>query len=547
MALPTLTRPAPTRGDEPVVTWVRVRRPVLPAVVVVLSGAAIACYVSVALARIGSPVGLEWMEGGISLHVQRVLSGHSVYGPPSVAFTPYLYTPLFYYVGAAFRAVLGAGLWPLRLVSLLSSLALFGAAAKLAWVETRSRWAAVAGAGLVAAFFAASGSWLDIARVDTLCLALVCWSLVTVRVSRRPLGAAAGAVIAVAAVMTKQIALLPALAVLPYLWRTNRRSLWAYGATFGVGLAVTTAVLQLTSRGWFLFYAVRVPLHHELVPGEITRFWTADMGTRLWPVAVALALGAGLRRGSSRPSRPIRVRPAAARTVDWWFIGPVAGALVLGAYASRLHSGGWDNVLLPAYIAAAIVAAVLLPRLQSTVELHPAVPGLRMAAALPVATLFAVLAYNPLTRVPAPSASTTTAALVQQLRGLSGPVYLPGDPALLAAAGLPTTAQTAAVEDVLRADVGSTAHDLRAELDGLVRQRYFRALVVESERDLTVLPPDVCRYYAPVGTVPGWRNLLPVTGTSTAPKTLWMARPAPLPSTPPHCSSGPRSLPAASG
>ena len=552
-AAPARERPAPSRSrpgswgtDDPVVTRSRAPRRILPGVVVALSAAAVACYLAVALARIGSPAELEWMEGGVSMHVQRVLDGHSVYGPPSIGFTPYLYTPLFYYVGAAFRAVLGSGLWPLRLVSLVSSIALMTAVARLAWTETRSRWAAVASAGVLAACFSAGGAWLDVARVDTLCLALLFWSLAIARTARRwPVAMAAGA-LAAAAVMTKQVAALPALAVLPFLWRRDRRLFGAYaGALVGLGVAAA-AVLQWTSGGWFLFYAVQVPLHHELVPSEYVGFWTADLWGRLWPAVLAglgLASWALYGRWQRRRKGAAAIRTAGTVTpVDLWFLVPVTGALVLAAYLSRLHSGGYANVLLPAYGAAALLTAVVLHRLDS--RIGSAGPGrragrrLRLGAALAAVGTFGVLAYNPASLVPGPGAGAQQQATVAALRTLPGPVYLPGHPMYLAEAGLPTVAQTAAVEDVLRAHIGTTARTLRAQLESLVRGRYFGALVVDSQSDLTVLPPDVCRYYAPAGTLPGWRRLLPVTGTATAPETVWLARPAPLPYDPVGCQSG---------
>ncbi|HET6793549.1 MAG TPA: glycosyltransferase family 39 protein, partial [Acidimicrobiales bacterium] len=265
------------------------RRPSPVAVVLVtLSGAALAAYVWVALSRMGSPGALEWMEGGVAGHVGRVLAGHSVYGPPSLSFTPYLYTPLFYYVGAAFSAVLGAGLWPLRLVSFLSSIALVAAIGRLVWWDTRSRWAAAGAAGLFLACFRLGGAWLDLARVDTLCLALLMWSLVLARGATGARRAALAGFLAVLAVMTKQVALVPALAVIPHLAIGGRRRAAAYSLTLGAGLAAATVLLQVTSRGWFLYYALRLPLHHRIVTAAVGRFWTVDLVSHLWPALVVV-------------------------------------------------------------------------------------------------------------------------------------------------------------------------------------------------------------------------------------------------------------------
>src|SRR5262245_18345694 len=77
-------------------------------------------FLYVAVRRLGFPYEIEWMEGGIYEHVARVLEGKPLYVAPSLEFTPYIYTPLYYWVGAASVALFGPGLPALRAVSLLS-------------------------------------------------------------------------------------------------------------------------------------------------------------------------------------------------------------------------------------------------------------------------------------------------------------------------------------------------------------------------------------------------------------------------------------------
>src|SRR5262245_11397892 len=73
-------------------------------------------YVTFKRARF--PYDLEWMEGGALVHVARILEGSPLYVPPSLEFTPYIYTPLYWYVSAGFAKVMGLSLFTLRLVSL---------------------------------------------------------------------------------------------------------------------------------------------------------------------------------------------------------------------------------------------------------------------------------------------------------------------------------------------------------------------------------------------------------------------------------------------
>ena len=82
----------------------------------------LAAYLFIALQRIDYPFEIEWMEGGSAGHVARVLAGESLYAPPTLAFTPFIYTPLYFHGSAWFAQLLGEGFLPLRLVSFLSSL-----------------------------------------------------------------------------------------------------------------------------------------------------------------------------------------------------------------------------------------------------------------------------------------------------------------------------------------------------------------------------------------------------------------------------------------
>ena len=137
-------RPAVAPGDT------RTDR-VLRAALLAVALAFVACYLAIAFARFGYPYQLEWLEGGVLQHVARVLHGQSLYGPPSLRFTPYIYTPLYYVVGAGASRVLGLHLSTLRLVSIAASLVSLGAVYRLVWLESRNRWAAVVAAGALAA------------------------------------------------------------------------------------------------------------------------------------------------------------------------------------------------------------------------------------------------------------------------------------------------------------------------------------------------------------------------------------------------------------
>lgn len=503
-------RPAerPDEGAEPLPRGTRADR-ALRSAVLVAALAFVACYLAVAFARFDYPYQLEWLEGGVLGHVTRVLHGEGLYGAPSLRFTPYLYTPLYYFVSAGAAWVFGLHLSTLRMVSIAASLVTLAAVYRLVWLETRNRWAAVVAAGVLAACFRLSGAWFDLARVDSLFVALLFVGLLCVRRTTTTRAAALAGVVLAAAYFTKQSALLPSLAVLPFLWWRDRRLAVVYAASFGGLLAATTLWFDHATGGWFGQYTIHLAGQHALLRSEFVGFWTHDL---VRPLGVALIVGAvGLlayRRGDAG---------------RFWI--PVTGGLLLASYTARLHTGGYDNVLLPAYGGVALVTGLGLHALTfpGVVRRHRATVRIVLVA---VVAMFASLAYNPFRQVPSASTARAGDRLVADLGRLPAPVYLPSQSWLLDRAhpGTPTTAQAAALDDIFRGHVRGSNRTLARTLRGAVAERRFASIVVDSPSVFSYLPGNLVRSYCKVETLPRRDRLEPVTGTITAPASVWMPR-----------------------
>src|SRR5712675_1228698 len=113
------------------------------------------------------------------------------HAPPGVGYVPDGYPPLYFATSAAAASVLGLSYLPLRLVSLVSSLACFAVLARLVQRETASAAAGIAAAGLLAATYFVTDTWFDVARVDSLFIALSAAALYSARWMRRTRGAVA--------------------------------------------------------------------------------------------------------------------------------------------------------------------------------------------------------------------------------------------------------------------------------------------------------------------------------------------------------------------
>ncbi|HSO94911.1 MAG TPA: glycosyltransferase 87 family protein [Acidimicrobiia bacterium] len=471
----------------------------------------IACYAAVAITRFRAPYQLEWLEGGVLLHVRRVLNGQPLYGAPSLQFTPFLYTPLYYYVSAGLAWLIGLHLSTLRIVSILSSVAALGVVYRMVWLETRNRWAAIIAAGLLAACFRLAGAWLDLARVDSLFLALLLVGLLCVRQTSTRRGALVAGVVLAAAFLTKQSAAVPMVVVIPFLWRRGRGLAVVYGATLGVILGGTTLWFNHATGGWYSQYVLRLAGQHTVATNEYLDFFTHDLLRPLSVVLVVAALGLLASRRGERA----------------WFWIPAVGALLFASYTARLHTGGYDNVLLPGYAGVAMATGLgvhALTRLGMR-DRHRGWSRLLLAGVL---ITFLSLVYLPWRQIP--SAATTRAGnrLVTALGRLPQPVYLPSQSWLLdlARPGTPTTSQSAAFEDVLRGHLRGSNHWLARDLRTAIGEQRFASVVVDSPAVYSYLPKNFNTAYCRAYTLPHADQLEPVTGTRAAPSAVWVPRTA---------------------
>jgi len=461
-ALPALARPDGLR--------------VLRFLAALLALAAIGTYVVVALTRLTYPLVLEVLESNSLVEVHRILAGQPLYAAPSASYVPDGYPPLYFAVSAAAASVLGPSYLPLRLVSLVSSLACFAVLGRLVQRETGNPGAGIAASGLLAGTYFATHAWFDVARVDSLFLALSVAALYAVRWARRTRGAVAAGLLLGAAFLTKQSALAEGTAVLAVLAAGPRRRLAVPAALAYAGvLAGSTLVLGLASHGWYLYYVFEQMGQHALNTAAETRFWTGYLLPTLGIAACAAAIGA-------RRAPPVLLAGCAA--------------LVLEGYAARVQIGGNANDMLPAYLALALLAGLAMaPRPGG----QPGSAG-RWAAAVAAGLVTAQLAmltagFRPGQAIPTGAERAADLRLGAGLRILGGTVAIPGNPGLALMAGLPEVEDQVAAADVLGASDRGAKTIFTSSLARAVAAQGFTAIITEMTGDLRGFPADLPRYY----------------------------------------------------
>lgn len=437
--------------------------------------AVIVLYAVLALTRLRYPFSLEILEDNSLVEVHRLLAGQALYAPPSADYVPDGYPPLYFAVSAAAASVLGQSYAVLRLVSLLSSLACFAVLAWLVRRETGSAGAGLGAAGLLAATYFVTGTWFDVARVDSLFLALSAAGLAAALRMRRGRGAIGTGLLLGAAFLTKQsglaegVAVLAALLVLAWRGRASWRLAGITAAVYAAVLGASTLVLGLASHGWYVYYVFGEMSQHALSAASAAQFWTGGLLPALGLAAAAAVLG--------------------ARRVPLVLLAGCA-ALAVEGFAARSQTGSNVNDLLPAYLAVTILAGIAL-RPASGKRWIPA------AAAVLVTAQVAVLAagFRPARAVP-PAADTAVGLRLQAAaRAMGGPVAIPADPGTALLAGLPATEDQVAAADILRASDPGPKAMFTASIARAVRARQYAAIFTQLGQDLRGYPAHLTRYY----------------------------------------------------
>ncbi len=500
-----------------------------------LAGAAgcyLVLYIALACIRLVYPYELEWMEGGCVDQVRWILAGKSLYVEPSVAFVPFCYTPLYFWVAAGLTKVMGVGFVPLRLVSLVASLGCFGVLFQFVRRETGSGLWGLVAAGLYAGTYRLSGAWFDLGREDSLFMMLLLAGIYFVRFGEGfwPLLLAGG--LMGLAFLTKQTALLVAVPLIVYVFVGRRR--WpaiAFGGSFVLILVGTTVAFDIATHGWYSYYVFRVPAGHDSLPAMVAGFWTVDLAR---PLAIAMALT--VFAVVSRLASGVRGEFA-------FYVALAAGTIGAG-WLGRLHGGGYDNVLQPAYAMLAIGLAAGASVLQAgwqgregeqVAEVSGAArggsaPGGRLARSLAlglqcvVLIQFALLAYSPGAQIPNQEDVLAGDGLVKRLQEIEGDVWIPYHGFLPAMAGHEGFgAHAMAINDVLRGPDGEGKQRLLGGIRQAIRDRRFRAIVLDDE---WLFKKEIQQHYDAAGLVFQEKNVFwPVTGWRTRPMLMCLGKP----------------------
>ena len=501
-------------------------------------------YLILGVIRISFPYELEWMEGGAVDHTLRILSNQPLYVKPSLEFTPYFYTPFYFYLSALVAKVVGIGFLPLRLVSFVASIGCFLLIYRLVKGETNSPLCGLVSVGVFAATFKLSAAWLDIARVDSLFLFFLLWGVILLwtggeRIRTQLLTG----LVMFLAFFTKQTALMIAAPLCVYaLLMFKGWSRLIFPLVFSALVLGSTLILNIRSAGWYWYYVFDLPRQHAFIDDMYINYWFYDLKV-LAPalfIAIFYLLFLFSKKDDSRYKKLL-------------FFSCLFFGFVGASWLSRLHNGGFYNVLIPAFAVLSIFLGlgmgVLLKALQSenpnnldknfsekshiprgseeeVVVRDSHLGGIVRAFIYAVVLAqFFMLFYYPQDLIPPRSDVEAGDFIVDLIKKFEGPVYIPNHGYFSAMAGKETYVQAMAANDVLRGTNEVIKEAYLAEIRGAIDARIFDAIILD---DRGLMEPwiraSVERNYFFEGEILNHQELWPISGHTTRPFKLYIRR-----------------------
>ncbi len=487
--------------------------------------------------RAAFPLDLEWMEGGVLVHAQRMVNGQGIYVAPSLEFIPFLYPPLYPALLALLSALAPLGYLMGRLLSILAFAVALATVVVSAWHEGSPRVGqalalliGLCGAGAVAASFAFTGYFYDLVRADSLLLALEALALWLAYRGRGWRSAAlAGGLIALA-FFAKQTATVMGIAmgVGLLLVRPKRGLIFAAVAT--AVLAAGIACLVKTSHGWFWTYIFKLHQSHAFrkdavidVAWPLTRQFCWPMGLALLLATAGLALARSLRRSD----------------LILWAVALAGELAALIGFATQWAD---SNAFIPAIFFPAFAAAILVARLGNVAwagrkwglllvatacvgllagqSLHTARPSPAHGRVRPpiflgwpsLGTALPTLAGA----VPSHQDWAAAARLMGELRALPSPLFIPFHTYYAVLAGKQPFVHRMGVHDV------EAALGRPRGLDQAIAEGRFAAIVLDWKSYPGEWPNLSARYHLAHEYREGTDSVRMFAGAQTSPRQLWL-------------------------
>jgi hypothetical protein len=375
--------------------------------------------------------------------------------------------------------------------------------------ETRSNFSAILASSLFAATFRISGSWFDIARVDSLFLFFLLTALYLIKFNDSLKSYILAGIFISLSFLTKQTALAISLPIMLYCILLGRRCSLSFIGTIIAIVGVSTLLLNYIHDGWYSYYVFGLLKQRHMSINRIVYFWIKDIISPLSVASFAVVFYLFTEFLSSHKKNYLFYLLT--------LIGMLGGSLV-----SRSQVGGYSNVLFPAY---AIISILFGLAIHTASEMIQAVSEnkrkiMEIYIYLVCTIQFVGLAYKPLAQIPTKEDLKAGKEFINTMAQLNGDILVPCHGYLPVLAGKKSHAHAMAIVDVLGSYSPAKAK-LIDEIKQEIRKRRFSAIIL----DAPWFPEVSEKYYSRQGAVFDSPTIFwPVTGLRTRPEWIYVPK-----------------------
>lgn len=445
----------------------------------VLAGLVILSFFYVSLMRINYPYELEWMEGGILQEIQQILSGGKLYVEPSLMFIPYIYGPVYFHVAAAFSNLFGASFFSMRLVSFLATIGIFVLLFLTIKKETKNHKAAFLAVGLFAGAYSLSGYWFDLARVDMLFMFLLLAGMYCIRFFENKWMWILGSLLLALSVFTKQTSMFVVGAFLLAFFIKNKKKGIIVGALTGLLGVIGIIVMNVVYGKWYMYYLFELPERHSLEKSMFLDFWFLDIGLLLPLLALSLHVLWTLKKEKNE------------HFIHYLFLFV---SMFFISWSSRVHSGGYNNVVIPAYYILALTGGYVIHYAKHHITIRPfTIYGLLIFQ-------FLFLMFNPMRpfkpweHIPNTDQTKNIQTIKKEIDKTKGNIFAPSFSYLTENKQV----QAMALVDIYRAKGNVEKKQiLKKELQqNIKKQKYQKLILTSGDMEwIEVIVPELNHYY----------------------------------------------------
>jgi len=505
-------------------------------IIIFLSTSFILCYLYVLSNRLFYPFELEWLEGYFLAGMTQIVTNQNIYAPPNKEFISLLYPPLYYLLSGGLAKILGGSFWTARLVSILSSFLSGFVIFQFVRKETKSSFCAFFTLGLFFASYQITGSWFDVARVDSLFMALSLSGIYLLRYYTNSLkGIFFAATFLSLAFFTKQAAIFFIIGSAGYLLFTQKEKCFIFTLTSSLFIIAGILLCNYLTDGWYWFHTFKVPLQHYSYRKHESHLLLAEMYKQYTPLAqrdygsIRKLIDFFKKDLFGNIPFPlffvfswllyeIKLLGRQCPSFFWTFI---LGAAFIASISMRSKLGGYVNTLIPAISVSLIFFGIAAGNLLKEKNQ----PFLRFLLYLSILLQFSMMSYNPIKQIPTADDYQAGESLIDVLSSFKGDVYVPFHSYYSIMAGKKMYAHKMPIEDIY---IGFP-HLLPQGLFEKIEQKGFSAIIYDWEIDEDTRNPleqSIIHYYTNTTeiTCKNESTFLPLSGLKVKPRFIYLPK-----------------------